>query len=222
MNNLITEAYELLHGGGFDYAFCGGLAIDLFLGYESRMHGDIDICAFWEDRDRIIQFMQSQKFIVYEMLGGGRAHQISDVSDQFQVKRNIFCFKEGCPLVKTYPRDENGCCFIEFFHIGQTELDFIEFLFNEKTEDQFIYARCREITRDLKRAILFSAEVPYLAPELCLLYKSTDTERDGYGQDFELACSAMDDEQRKWLSGALLRVYPEGHKWLAKTAESPR
>ena len=46
MNKLVTEAHELLKNGGFEYAFCGGQALDLFLGYESRVHGDIDICAF--------------------------------------------------------------------------------------------------------------------------------------------------------------------------------
>ena len=73
MNKLIQEANELLKNGGFDYAFCGGQGLDLFLGYESRVHGDIDVCAFWEDRDRIIRYMQAQGFEVYEMLGGGTA-----------------------------------------------------------------------------------------------------------------------------------------------------
>ena len=139
MNKLIQEANELLKNGGFDYAFCGGQGLDLFLGYESRTHGDIDICAFRDDRDRIIQYMQSQGFEVYEMLGGGRAHRITDVSDQIRIRGNIFCFLEGCPLVKTYPPDEDGCCWMEFFHIGQTRLDFIEFLFNDRTSESFEY-----------------------------------------------------------------------------------
>ena len=108
LNNLIIEANELLKEGGFEYAFCGGQAIDLFLGYESRTHGDIDVCTFWNDRDIVIQYMQSLGFKVFEMLGGGRAHYISDVSEQYRVKRNIICFTDSCPLVKTYPLDKNG------------------------------------------------------------------------------------------------------------------
>ena len=77
---------------------------------------------------------------------------------------------------------------------------------------KFEYARNREIKRELDKAILFSDGVPYLSPEMCLLYKSTDTEREGYQQDFELACKAMNSEQREWLKNALLRLNPQGHK----------
>ena len=219
MNRMISEADALLKNGGFEYAFCGGQALDLFLGYESRVHGDIDICAFWNDRDRIISYMQAQGFEVYEMLGGGRAHHITDISAQARIKKNIFCYREGCPLVKTYPPDEDGCCWMEFFHTGQTELDFIEFLFNDRTAEAFEYARDRKITLDMKQAILYRDGVPYLAPELCLLYKSTETEREGYQQDFELAYEKMDAARREWLRNALKTAFPEGHKWLDETAQ---
>ena len=213
--SLMSQTNELLKAGGFEYAVGGGQAIDLFLGYESRTHGDIDIIAFWKDRDMIIQFMQSQGFYVYEMLGGGRAHRITDLSKQMYLKRNICCFREGCPLVKVYPLDADGCGRFEFFHVGQTELDFVEFLFNDKSETHFEYARNREIKRELGKAILFSGGVPYLCPEMCLLYKSTYTEREGYRQDFELACGAMNAEQRDWLEDALFKQNPQGHKWLS-------
>lgn len=216
MNQLIIEANDLLKDGGFEYAFCGGQAVDLFLGYESRTHGDIDVCAFWDQRDKIILYMQSRGFQVYEMLGGGRAHRITDVSKQIYEKRNIFCFKEGCPLVKLYPLDEDDCCWMEFFHVGQTELNFVEFLFNDKSDAYFEYARDREVKRELDKALLSCDGIPYMSPELCLLYKSTDTEREGYQQDFELAYKAMSEEQRHWLENALTKLYPEGHKWIKK------
>lgn len=214
MNRLIQEANELLKNGGFEYAFCGGQALDLFLGYESRIHGDIDVCAFWNDRNRIIQYMQVQGFHVYEMLGGGKARRITDISGQLPEKKNIFCYRDGCPLVKTYPPDEDGCCWMEFVHVGQTRLDFIEFLFNDRTSAAFVYARNRNITLDIGDAVLFRDSVPYLAPELCLLYKSTDTEREGYRQDFDLAYQAMNSSRQKWLRNALITAYPDGHKWL--------
>ena len=214
MNKLIMQSNDLLKSGNFEYAFCGGQAIDLFLGFESRIHGDIDVCAYWSERDKIIRFMQSRGFLVYEMLGGGRAHKITDITNQMMLKRNIFCFKDGCPLVRLYPHDENDCCLIEFFHIGQTELNFIEILFNDRSETRFEYARDREIKREYGKALLYADGVPYLAPEICLLYKSTDTERKGYQRDFELAYAAMSPEQRAWLQNALKKLYPQGHKWI--------
>lgn len=136
MNKLVREANELLKNGGFNYAFCGGQALDMFLGYESRVHGDIDICVFWEDRDRIIEYMQSKGYKVYEMLGGGRAHPITSTAGLVRLKKNIFCR-------------------MEFFHVGQTKLDYIEFLFNDKSATHFEYSRNREVILELEKAILF-------------------------------------------------------------------
>lgn len=214
MNKLVKKSAELLNAGNFEYQFCAGQAIDLFLERETRVHGDIDICAYWQERDDIIRYMQSQGFEVYEMLGGGRAHKITDPAVQMYQKRNIFCVKDDCPLVKLYPLDENDCCWLEFFHIGQTELNFIEFLFNDRSETHFEYARDREIKRDIDKAILSRDGIPYLAPEICLLYKSTDIEREGYQQDFELTYPELNDEQKLWLQSALKRLYPDGHKWI--------
>lgn len=213
MNKLVTEAHELLKNGGFDYAICGGQALDMFLGYESRTHGDVDICAFRDERDRIIRYMQSLGFDVYEMLGGGKVHRITDLFLQNRQK-NIFCARENCPLVKLYPTDETDVYWMEFFHTGETEPDYIEFLFNDRTQGAFEYARNREITLGVDRAVLFSDGIPYLAPELILLYKSTDIERDGYQQDFELAYRKMDASQKAWFRNAIRQEYPEGHQWL--------
>lgn len=213
MNKLVAQANDILRSGDFDYAFCGGHAIDLFLGYESRTHGDIDILAYWSERDEIIKYMQSLGYDIYEMLGGGRAHKITDIAVQMKMKRNIFCWKDTCELVDFYPTEETDVFRIDFHHSGLTRLDFIEFLFNDKTESDFLYARNHDIRRALEKAILSADGVPYLAPELCLLYKTTDTEREGYQQDYELAMSKMTDEQREWFFAAARSLYPDGHKW---------
>ncbi len=130
MNPLIPESNHLLSKGNFEYAICGGFAIDLFLGYESRKHGDIDILAYWKDRDKIIDYMKALGFEVYEMLGEGKAHHITDVKFQMRLKRNIFCCKKDCELVNLAESDEPDIYYINFRHIGQTKLNFIEFLFN--------------------------------------------------------------------------------------------
>ncbi len=214
MNTLLEKAVKLLKGQNFEYAICGGFAIDLFLGYESRKHGDIDILAYWKDRNSIILYMQSMGYKVYEMLGGGLAHHITDINVQEYKKRNIFCVTNDCELVKITPTDETEINSIEFFHIGQTKLNFVEILFNNKDETDFLYARNTEVKRKLSKAILHNNDIPYLAPELLLLYKSTDTEREGYQQDFDLAFCRMNEEQKDWLNNSLKIMYPDGHKWL--------
>jgi len=213
MNKLIIEANNLLRGQGFEYAICGGYAIDLFLGKETRMHGDIDILAYWKDRDQIITYMWSQGFQVFEMLGGGKAHQITDLADQQKKKRNIFCVYPGCPLVQLQKTQETDIYGIVFDHVGQEHLDFIEFLFNDKTETELLYARNPEVKREIDKSILSAEGIPYLAPEWCLLYKSTDPDRESNQQDYTKAMGKMLSSQKEWLNHALKIMYPEGHNW---------
>lgn len=213
MNGLVAEANALLKGQGCSYAVCGGFALDLFLGYETRTHGDIDILAFWEDREKIITYMQSNGYIVYEMLGGGKVHRITDIKMQEKLRKNIFCCTEDCELVRLYDTDEADVYWLDFQHTGLTKLNYIEFLFNEKTEEEFVYARDERVRRGMANAILETDGVPYLAPELCLLFKSTDIEREGYQQDFELTVRKLSAEQRAWFEKSMELLYPEGHKW---------
>lgn len=213
MNKLIEEANALLQGQDFSYGICGGFALDLFLGYESRVHGDIDILAFWEDRETIITYMQSKGFLVYEMLGGGKVHRITDIQAQEKLQKNIFCCTEDCELVRLYDTEEQDVYWFDFQHTGLLKLNYIEFLFNEKTEDEFVYVRDNRVKRKLEKVILEKDAIPYLAPELCLLFKSTDIDREGYQQDFELTVERLNGEQRAWFEKAMEKLYPEGHNW---------
>ena len=214
MNTLILQANEILRNQQFEYAFCGGYAIDLFLGFESRIHGDIDISAYWKNRNNIIEHMWKLDFLVYEMLGEGKAHHITDIENQKMIKRNIFCFQDTCDLIQLSATDEAGIYYINFRNIGQTKLDFIEFLFNSRNDTDFIYARNNEIKRALDKAILKNEGIPYLAPEVCLLYKSTDITHEVNQKDFDKAIVKMTDEQKDWLNDALIKTYPEGHEWI--------
>ncbi|GHV11267.1 hypothetical protein FACS1894219_02150 [Clostridia bacterium] len=218
-NPLITEANALLQNSSFDYTFCGGFALELFLGKPIRKHGDIDVSAFWRDRDKIILYMQSLGWNVYEMCGGGLAHHITDIADQIKAKRNIFCFKDDCELVTLSLASEPNMFTLDFDHIGQSKLNFIEFLFNDSENGYFLYSRNKEILLPLDKAILHSNDIPYLAPEFVLLYKSGDTEREGYQIDFDSVYFEMNTEQRVWLVNALQLMFPTGHKWLLSEKE---
>ena len=214
MNHLIDECYDFLKDGGFPFAFCGGYAIELFLDKKVRSHGDIDISAFWEDRNAIIEYMQSNGWIVYEACGGGVVHFIDNIDNQKYIKRNIFCVKTGCTFFRTRPCGE-GMFKCEIDHIEQTKLDYIEFLFNTCNEKGFIYARNNKIFRTLDKAIFRNNSIPYLSPELILLYKSTDITRKGYQLDFDVTVPHLSEESKQWLINALKIMYPDGHIWLS-------
>ena len=215
MNNLILECNELLKNRGFEYAFCGGHALDIHVGKTTRPHGDIDVSAYWKDRNKIIAFMQSQDWIVYEAMGSGKIHLITNTDDQKLIKLNIFCVKEGCSFFHTN-FIENDIYWCEINHSEQKKLDYMEFLFNKCTVDEFIYSRNNEIRREKNKAILYKNEIAYFAPELVLLYKSTDLTRDENRQDFDMIIKYLPDESKRWLQNALTTAFPNGHEWIER------
>jgi hypothetical protein len=215
VNNLLLECDNLLKNGGFDYAFCGGHALDIHLGITTRPHGDIDLSAYWDDRNSVIKFMKSQGWIVYETMGGGKIHLITDIDDQKLIKLNIFCVKEGCLFFHT-EHFENDVYHCEIDHVEQKHLDYIEFLFNKREADNFIYSRNNEIRRALEKAILYKDSISYFSPELVLLYKSTDLSREENRQDFDVIYPHLLDESREWLCNALKIAFSNGHEWIMR------
>jgi len=215
MNKLILECNELLKDQEFDYAFCGGHALDIHLGQTTRPHGDIDLSAWWDDRNRVISFMQAQGWIVYEAMGGGKIHLITDTDNQKLIKLNIFCVKGNCSFFHA-ELIENDVYLCEIDHLEQKDLDYIEFLFNKRDENDFIYSRNNEIKRELDKAILHKGGTSYFSPELVLLYKSTDLSREENRQDFDMMISHLIDENKEWLRSALITAFPDGHEWITR------
>lgn len=215
MNKFVLETHDLLKNQDFDYAVCGGYAIELFLNKSIRSHKDIDISASWKDRNKIINFFLNLGWNIYELCGNSLVHKITDVDNQLMIKRNIFCSKHDCDLFSLEKTDEENIFYLEFFNKDFSELNFIEFLFNNIDKENFYYARNKEIYLPIENAILYNNDIPYLCPELILLYKSTDINRDGYEMDFDRTISKMDDKNISWLKNSLLFLYNE-HKWIDK------
>jgi hypothetical protein len=121
---------------------------------------------------------------------------------------------DDCEIVSFTPTDEPDMFIVDFDPKGQDKLTFIEFLFNNKDNDRFLYARNHDVSLPLSQAILTRSGIKYLVPEMVLLYKSTDIEREGYQLDFDMAICTMSTEQMNWLKNALEVMNPNGHKWL--------
>ena len=73
--------------------------------------------------------------------------------------------------------------------------------------------RKETVRRELSRAVLDYHGIPYLAPEIVLLYKSSEHTKEAYEHDFNLAAPRMKDDQKQWLADALNTCYPDGHPW---------
>jgi hypothetical protein len=227
MKDLVSHVNEFLGQADFDWCICGGYAIDLFAGHNTRPHQNIDIAVFWEDKKKIISYMLDANWRVFEAYGGGAVFEIIDISDCNPEKRNVFCFERGSENCQLKPIG-NDMFQLHYISKEQNKLDYIEFLFNCKTDDTFVYAPNQTITHEMRNTILKPAGVPFFAPEIVLLYKSMYVEYLGKDDefafrlvsnsmyDFNLLLPLLGSERKAWLKKALRTVYPSGHAWIRR------
>lgn len=89
----------------------------------------------------------------------------------------------------------------------------LEILLNELDGDHWVYRRDARIRRKLQQAILFSSQgIPFLSPEITLLYKSKSP-RLKDTNDFYNTFNLMNPEQKIWFCESLRILYKE-HPWL--------
>lgn len=212
MNHLLTITNSFMNNAHIPWAICGGFALDLFLEKDIRKHSDIDVCVFEKDRDKILRYMLQNNWSVYEFRGQGKVRPL-DATSSSETGRNLMCINGECDIVNFYPCEDEQLLYHEFFHTGIKEFNYLEFLFNTTDEEFFWFDKNQGIKRNLSKAILFNNGIPYLAPEIVLLYKSSRSENVEYHYDFEQTYLHMDDEQKKWFSQNLDVLYPNGHIW---------
>ena len=216
MQDLLNQLNDYLKNINIDYAICGGSAIDLFVGRKTRPHKDLDVAVFLEDRDKIVQYMLEMGWDIYEPCGSGYLHKITSVKDQMRIKTNIWCVK---PSSSHYHFTDHGnnMYAVQQDGLEQEGLDFIEFLFNKREDGHFLYSRNNNIRKDMGKAVLLTeTKIPYLAPEIVLLYKSTALYNYEYKQDFDVALIKMNSEDREWLKSSLVCIFPDGHEWISR------
>ncbi|MBV9662972.1 MAG: amino acid transporter [Actinobacteria bacterium] len=91
----------------------------------------------------------------------------------------------------------------------------VEFLFEQREGDEWVYRRDAQITMPLGHLGKVTADgVPYLVPEVVLLYKAKDP-RPHDEADFEAALPQLGIGARCWLAAALEVVHPD-HPWISK------
>jgi hypothetical protein len=166
--------------------FAGGWAIDLHAGAQSRPHGDLDIGILRRDAREVLAVFSSWEI--------------------FEAEAGVLTrLKQGAP-----PR--SGVNLLWCRPAGAAEWA-LEFLLDDAIEDEWVFRRQPDIRRRLATIVRRTAEaLPYLAPEIQLLYKSRNP-RPRDEADFRLLAPRLDGEARAWLNDALVRTDPQ-HAWI--------
>jgi Aminoglycoside-2''-adenylyltransferase len=167
----------------------GGWALDLFLGRATREHQDIDVAVFREDQSELRNHFVGWRF-------------------QKVVKR-------GSLVREAWDGNELLALPVHEVHALSPRGDLeLEVLLNESSGENWIFRRNPAVT--LARSSLgrlAQSRVPYLTPEVVLLYKSGHPSAVDEA-DFAIVHRSLDINQRHWLAGALGVCYP-GHHWLS-------
>jgi hypothetical protein len=178
------------------WAFCGGWAIDLFLGRQTRAHKDVDVAIARRDQIAVQAYLMARGWHL-----------------QVAHEGVLTAWATGDYL--KLPRHGIWC------RNPEAEPDFLEVLLNEIDDQAFRFRRDQGVTCPLDRAFIRAPNgLPILAPEIVLLYKSSRLEPDNWA-DFRAALPALGAARRAWLEAALART-TAGHPWLAEATASRR
>ncbi|MDF2038379.1 hypothetical protein P2R12_15570 [Cytobacillus oceanisediminis] len=162
----------------------GGWAIDLFIGKETREHKDIEFAVFRKDQLYLKSYL---------------------IEWEFQKVINGELYTWGNEFLELPVHEIHASNKI----IG----DEIEILLNETKGDYWTFRRDLRISYPINSVWSYSeAGIPFLNPEIVLLYKAKNT-REKDHQDFMEIKDYLDYEQKQWLCYAL-EMHQPTHKWL--------
>jgi GrpB-like predicted nucleotidyltransferase (UPF0157 family) len=172
----------------FPWFVAGGWALELFAGRVQRVHHDVDIII-----PRAVQF-ELQAYLL--------AHDWQLVTPfEKRLERWPPHMRLELPRHQVHAHRED---------------EFIDFLLTD-IQEVWRYRREPLVIRTPERMSLRSASgIPYLAPELALLFKSRNTsnhDRPKDQADFERALPHLEAERRAWLRWALVATAPD-HPWI--------
>jgi len=181
------EAVLLVNALRVPWWIAGGWALDLFLGTQSRAHKDLDVGILRRDVSEALSALPGWEFFE------ARDNRLLRLHSGELPRANVHSLW-GRPA-------------------GATRW-FLEILLDESEGDRWIFRRQRQITLPLGAVIRHSSKnIPYLAPEIQLLYKARGIRQEDQA-DFERVAPRLDASALAWLRHGLRIVHPD-HPWVS-------
>jgi len=190
LDNALGTAVDALRGCPAGWAVAGGWAIDVFLGRSTRPHADVDIAVWRDEHEHLRTALPDWRF---------------SIADSGQLRP----WPAGTLLAPPLH---------ELHAISADEKSSVELLLNDRRDGSWLYRRDHTIRLALADAIQRDGPLPFLAPEIVLLYKSKSP-RATDDADFRHVLPRLSSGARQWLADALARA-DAAHPWLAPFRET--
>ncbi|MBO0728014.1 MAG: hypothetical protein J2P57_02070 [Acidimicrobiaceae bacterium] len=179
----ISRIVEVFVAAPFRWWVGGGKALELHLGRSWRGHEDSDIGVVRYELDAVYALLSS--WDLHVAVAGELSVWKGERLEAGEHQNNVWCrLAENRPWV-------------------------LDVTIGDGTDDEWIYRRDPTVRRRWDTAVLRTAEgVPYLAPDLQMLFKSKDV-RPKDDIDAAEVIPALDHQQREFLR----RLLEPGHPW---------
>ena len=182
-------AYEL-GAFGQPWLISSGWALELFMGRVTRVHHDVDVVVSRTAVSDLRQYLAARDWQLVLPLDGRLEPWPLGSPKETQIQ--VHAHRKGM---------------------------FIDFQLTDMNTETWTYRRDPRVICPAAKAFLQTPTgIPFLAPELALLFKSKNTgtgERAQDERDFKTVFPYLDMSQRRWLRQALTLTDPE-HRWLAR------
>jgi hypothetical protein len=181
-----SEVARRLAGVDGPWAVAAGWALDLFVGEQTRAHGDLEIVVPASGFPAIRDALRDVELFV---VGDGFAYPLDERSLEAHYQ--------------TWAREPET---------GLWRLDVMREPWDGET---WVCRRDGRLRRPASTVVETTADgIPFLAPEIALLFKASAT-REKDEDDFARVLPLLDRERRAWLADALALLHP-GHSWLER------
>jgi hypothetical protein len=179
---------DRLRGLRTRWAIAGGWAIDLFVGGTAREHDDLEIVV---GPDGFAEVQDALTDLEWFTAANGQVHAIGTVAARLDHTWQTWGWD---PIAHRWR---------------------VDVIREPWTRDTWVYRRNRSLRRPLLQAIeLTYSGIPYLAPEIVLLFKAKH-HRQKDEADFDRSQHLLDVNQRGWLRSAIAADLPN-HPWLER------
>ncbi len=183
----LPEVAKLLAGVREPWWIAGGWAIDLFVGRPTRSHGDVDVQIRRDDQLSFQAALATWDLHAADPPGTLRPWRRGEVLPP--AVQDVWCRP-----VPTAPWA-------------------VQLMLADTLGDQWVFRRYRRVRRTLTALTRRSVEgLPYVAPEVQLLFKARATPQPKDEHDFAIAHGLLSEDARAWLD-AVLALYSPDHPW---------
>jgi hypothetical protein len=187
------QVCQLLRDAPAPWWIAGGWAIDLFLGRQTRSHGDADV---------LIQ--RKDQLVFQEFLFGWDLHKTKQ------------------PGLRPWPKGEFLNPGINDVWGRRTEDSpwSLQFMLLDTMEGSWVFRRDPTISgamATLRRVT--DSGIPYLSPEIQLLYKARPETLAKDDLDFQNCVQLLGTTAQKWLLSCLKKRLPPDHRWIVQLKE---